>query len=65
MLLEANKGLEKRVSQAENAQENYKDQVIELKHELKKIKAVGRATACSSRIDENATTINKDAHDVS
>jgi hypothetical protein len=31
MLIEANKGLEKRVSQAENAQENYKDQVIELK----------------------------------
>jgi hypothetical protein len=31
MLIEVNKGLEKRVSQAENAQENYKDQVIELK----------------------------------
>lgn len=62
-MIEANKELEKRVSQAENAQENYKDQVIELKHELKKIKAVGRATACSSRIEDTAVTVAKDGHD--
>lgn len=53
------------MTQAENAQENYKDQVIELKQEVKKLKNNGRATACSSRIEDAATTtiVNKENDD--
>jgi hypothetical protein len=43
----------------ESAKENYKDQVIEMKHELKRLKAnaTGRGTASSSRIEDGNLNI--------
>ena len=58
-LASENQSLEDRLSQVESAKENYKDQVIEMKHELKRLKAnaTGRGTASSSRIEDGNLNI--------